>query len=58
MWGGKQWGNFDFFKEVGISVSCTIAGKINVTYKVAYLPISKLHTILAVANLLAYNNKS
>ena len=34
------------------------AGKINVTPKGAYLPISKLHSILAVANLLAHNNKS
>ena len=28
------------------------------TPKVVYLPISKLHTILAVANLFAHNNKS
>ena len=39
-------------------VVCTIASKINVTPKGAYLPISKLHSILAVANLLAHNNKS
>ena len=38
--------------------SCTIASKINVTPKGVYLPISKQHSILAVANLLAHNNKS
>ena len=32
--------------------------KINVTPKGVHLPISKLHSILAVANLLAHNNKS
>ena len=36
----------------------TVASKINVTPKGVYLPISKLHSILAVANLLAHNNKS
>ena len=36
----------------------TIASNINVTPKGVYLPISKLHSILAVANLLAHNNKS
>ena len=36
----------------------TIASKINVTPKDDYLPISKLHSIIAVANLLAHNNKS
>ena len=35
---------------------CTIASIINVIPKNIYLPISKLHSILAVANLLAYNN--
>ena len=35
-----------------------MASKINGTPKGAYLPISKLHSILAVANLLAHNNKS
>ena len=35
-----------------------IASKINVTPKGVYLPISKLHSILAVANLLAHNNIS
>ena len=37
---------------------CTIASKINGTPKGVYSPISKLHSILAVANLLAHNNKS
>ena len=37
---------------------CTIASKINVTTKSASLPISKLQSILAVANLLAHNNIS
>ena len=36
----------------------TISSKINVTPKGVYLPISKLHSIVAVANLLAHNNKS
>ena len=40
------------------TVACTIASKINVTPKGAYLSISNLHSILAVANLLAHNNKS
>ena len=35
---------------------CTIASKINVTPKCLCLPISKLHPILAVVNLLAHNN--
>ena len=33
-----------------------IASKINATSKGVYLPISKLHSILAIANLLAHNN--
>ena len=37
---------------------CTVASKINGTPKGVCLPISKLHSILAVANLLANNNKS
>ena len=37
---------------------CTIASKINVTHKGAYLPVSKLHSILALANSLALNNIS
>ena len=36
----------------------TIASKINVTTKDVYLPISKLHSILAVANLLSHKNIS
>ena len=36
----------------------TIASKINVTPQGVYLSISKLHSILSVANLLAHNNKS
>ena len=36
----------------------TIASKINVTPKCVYLPILKLHSILAVANLLPHNNIS
>ena len=36
----------------------TIASKINVTAKGVYLPISKLQSILAEANLLAHNNIS
>ena len=37
---------------------CTIGSKINITPKDVYLLISKLHSILAVANLLAHNNIS
>ena len=44
-------------KNKYIYIICTFASKINVTPKVVYLPISKLHSILAVANLLAHNNK-
>ena len=36
----------------------TIASKIDITPKGVYLAISKLHLILAVANLLAHNNIS
>ena len=39
-------------------LQCTIASKINVTPKSVYSPISKLHFILVVANLLAHNNIS
>ena len=41
-------------------VYCTIANKtnFNVTPKGVYLPISKLHSISAEANLLAHNNIS
>ena len=35
---------------------CTINSKINDTIKGVYLPSSKLHCILPVANLLAHNN--
>ena len=38
--------------------TCTTASKINGTPKGVYLHISKLHSILAVANLLAHNNIS
>ena len=34
----------------------TITSKINVTFKDVYLPLSKLYSILTVANLLAHNN--
>ena len=37
-------------------VSRTINSKINGTPKYVYLPISMLHSILAVVNLLAHNN--
>ena len=37
-------------------VKCTINSKINGTPKGVYLPISKLHSILAVPILLAHNN--
>ena len=39
-----------------INFSGTIASKINVTLKGVNRPVSKLHLILAVANLLAHNN--
>ena len=39
-------------------IPCAFTSKINVTPKGVYLPISKVHSILAVANLLAHNNKS
>ena len=34
----------------------TIKGKINGTPKGVYMPILKLHSVLAIANLLSYNN--
>ena len=43
---------------IGKKCACTIASKINVTPKGVYILISKLHSILAVANLLAHNNIS
>ena len=42
----------------GSKIYNRVASKINVTPKGVYLPIPKLHSILAVANLLAHNNKS
>ena len=39
-----------------ISIKCTINSKINGTSKSVQLPISKLHSSLAVANLLPHNN--
>ena len=38
-----------------IVLKSTINSKINGTPKGVYLPISKLHSILAIANLLAHN---
>ena len=35
---------------------CTINSKINGTPKAVYLPTSKFHSVLAVANLFAHNN--
>ena len=48
-------------KEATVDIyfrECTIASKINGTSKGVYLPVSKLHSILAIANLLAQNNRS
>ena len=39
-------------------LACTFASKINATPKGVYLPTSKLHSILAIANLLDHNNKT
>ena len=36
--------------------ACAIYSKVNGTPKGVYLPVSKLHSILAVGNLLAHNN--
>ena len=41
--------------KYALFVQCTICIKINGTPKGVYLPISKLHSILAVANLFAHN---
>ena len=42
---------------IGINlIRCTIASEINGTSKGVYVPISKLHSILVIANLLAHNN--
>ena len=40
------------------NINCIIASKINITPKGAYWPISKLHSISALANLLPHNNIS
>ena len=50
-------GSLFIFNLHGIKCG-TIASKINITTKGVYLPISKIHSILAVANLLAHNNIS
>ena len=39
-----------------IGIKCTINSKINGIPEGVYLPISKLHSILAAANLLGHNN--
>ena len=49
---------FFFLSCSNAYMQCTIASKINVTPKGVYLPVSKLHSILVVANLLAHNNIS
>ena len=49
---------FFWWNMINVSPIRTIATKINVTPKGVPLPISKLHSILAVENLLAHNNKS
>ena len=41
-----------------VNLMCTFASKINGTLKGVYLPISKLHSILAVTNLFAHSNIS
>ena len=46
------WENNEAMKQ------CALTSKINITPKAVNLPISKLHSILTVANLLARNNKS
>ena len=46
----------DYIHVPRSSSTCTITSKINGTPKGVYLPISKLHSILALANLLAHNN--
>ena len=49
----KVKGNWSIYFNIG-----TIASKINVTPKCVCFTISKVHSILAVANLLAHNNIS
>ena len=46
--------NLNIFNKHTLAYSCTINSKINGTAKGVYLPISKLHSILAVSNLLAH----
>ena len=41
-----------------INIDCSNYGKINGIPKYFYLPTSKLHSILAITNLLAHNNKT
>ena len=52
--GWVKWGTYVFYNHI----LGTITSKINVTPKGVHLPILKPHSILAVANLLAHNNKS
>ena len=52
--GGISYGH----RDISLPNECTIASKIIATSKGIYLPISKLHSILAVSNLLAHNNIS
>ena len=51
----NSWSFFLFQQKLKLSL-CTINSKIYGTPKGVYLPISKLHSILAVVNLLAHNN--
>ena len=51
---GKHGARFQRGKDFFI-YACNITSKVNGTPKGVYLPISKLHSILAVANLLAHN---
>ena len=53
----KQILNNIFFLSLQLFI-CTIASKINVTLKGVYLPILKLNSILAVANLPTHRNIS
>ena len=49
---------FIIYKLIFSAYNMYIASKINFTPKGVYLPVSKLHSILAVSNLLAHNNIS
>ena len=55
---GDFWLWFSFLTVIATYniFTCTVNSKINGTPKGTKMPISKLHSILAVANLLAYNN--